>query len=181
MKKSLVILLLIILPTGAWLYFSLRTHSHFQSVSEINKTRTAQALIKRTDFTLTDLQGQPQNFSQWDNQVVLLNFWATWCPPCRREMPDFIDVYEQYKDQGFVIVGVGIDNKQRIADFVDALGVSYPVLTGESEAMKVSRQYGNRHGALPYSIIIDKQGMIRYKTAGLVSKQQLVSWIEPLL
>ncbi len=181
MKKFLIILLLVILPAAAWWYSSLRTDSNSQIVSEIHNLHKDQALIKRTDFTLTDLQGQPQNFSQWDNHVVLLNFWATWCPPCRREMPDFIDVYEQYKDQGFVIVGVGIDDKQHIADFVDTLGVSYPVLTGEKDAMNVSRQYGNRHGALPYSIIIDKQGMIRYKTAGLVSKEQLVSRIEPLL
>jgi peroxiredoxin len=147
----------------------------------INKSLTDQVLVKRMDFTLSDLEGRQQNISRWDNHVILLNFWATWCPPCRKEMPDFMQVYDEYKDKGFVVVGVGIDNKEHITDFVDTLGVIYPILVGELDAMKVSRQYGNRHGALPYSVIIDRNGMIRHKTAGLVSRNQLLSLIKPLL
>lgn len=137
--------------------------------------------LKRQDFTLPDLQAQPQAFSQWNDKVVLLNFWATWCPPCRREMPDFIEVYEQYKVQDFVVIGVGIDDEKRIVDFVKQLEVSYPILVGGQTAMQVSRLYGNRSGALPYSILIDKNGIIRFRAGGLISKKKLLSQIKPLL
>jgi peroxiredoxin len=137
--------------------------------------------LKRLDFSLPDLNGQEQAFSQWNQKVILLNFWATWCPPCRREMPDFIDVYNQYKDKDFVVVGVGIDDQQKIAEFVKRLKVNYPILVGGREAMQVSYQNGNNSGALPYSIIIDKHGIIRYRAGGLISKQKLINQIEPLL
>lgn len=137
--------------------------------------------LKRQDFSLPDLNGQQQKFSQWNNKVVLLNFWATWCPPCRREMPDFIEIYNQYKDKDFVVVGVGIDDQQKIAKFVKHLNVNYPILTGGRTAMQVSYQYGNHSGALPYSIIIDKQGIVRYRAGGLISKHKLLAQIEPLL
>ncbi len=137
--------------------------------------------LKRQDFSLPDLNGQPQAFSQWDDKVVLLNFWATWCPPCRREIPDFIDVYNQYKDKDFIVIGVGTDDQKKIAEYVQHLGIDYPILVGGRAAMKVSYQYGNHSGALPYSILIDKHGIIRYRAGGLISKQKLISQIEPLL
>ncbi|MCW8932919.1 MAG: TlpA family protein disulfide reductase [Gammaproteobacteria bacterium] len=136
---------------------------------------------KLQDFSLPDLNGQQQKFSQWNNKVVLLNFWATWCPPCRREMPDFIEVYDQYKDKNFVVIGVGIDDEKKIAKFIEHIGVNYPILVGGKKAMQISHKYGNNSGALPYSLIIDKQGIIRYRAGGLISKQKLLSQIKPLL
>jgi len=137
--------------------------------------------LKRQDFSLPDLNGRQQQFSQWNDKVVLLNFWATWCPPCRREMPDFIEVYKQYKDKDFIVVGVGIDDNDKIAQFVKKLGVNYPILVGGRTAMQVSYKYGNNSGALPYSIVIDKHGIIRYRAGGLMSRQKLINQIEPLL
>lgn len=180
MNKNYLLALLVILVSGAW-FFSQMTKTTVVDNGVINKSHPEAASVKRPDFILSDLAGQQQHISQWNNQVILLNFWATWCPPCQKEMPDFIEVFDEYKDKGFVVLGVGIDNKTHIADFVDTLGVNYPILVGEQDAIKVSRLYGNRHGALPYSVIIDKEGMIRYKTAGLVTRKQLVSLIEPLL
>ncbi len=137
--------------------------------------------LKRQDFSLPDLNGQQQDFSQWNNKVVLLNFWATWCPPCRREIPDFIDVYNQYKEKDFIVIGVGTDDQKKIAEFVQRMGINYPILIGDRAAMKVSYQYGNYSGALPYSVIIDKHGIVRYRAGGLISRQKLLNQIEPLL
>ena len=152
-----------------------------QDRSEQTEIISKPHIVKRQDFTLPDLQGQPQAFSQWNDKVVLLNFWATWCPPCRREMPEFMEVYEQYKDKGFVVVGVGIDDEDNIADFVKQLAVNYPILVGAQKAMQVSQQYGNHSGALPYSILIDKNGIIRFRAGGLISKNKLLQQIKPLL
>ena len=96
-------------------------------------------------------------------------------------MPDFIEVYKQYKDKDFIVVGVGIDDNDKIAQFVKKLGVNYPILVGGRTAMQVSYKYGNNSGALPYSIVIDKHGIIRYRAGGLMSRQKLINQIEPLL
>lgn len=152
-----------------------------KSVNDSPEVISKSHSLKRQDFSLPDLNGQQQQFSQWNNKVVLLNFWASWCPPCRREMPDFIEVYKQYKDKDFIVIGVGIDDQDRIAQFVKKLGVNYPILVGGQTAMQVSYKYGNNNGALPYSILIDKHGVIRYRAGGLISKQKLINQIVPLL
>lgn len=174
MKTSIIVII-----TAAVLLFAF--NYTLKSVNDgpdiISKTHS----LKRQDFSLPDLNGQQQQFSQWNNKVVLLNFWATWCPPCRREMPDFIEVYNQYKDKDFIVIGVGTDDRDRIAKFVKKLGVNYPILVGGQAAMQVSYQYGNNSGALPYSILIDKHGIVRYRAGGLISKQRLINQIEPLL
>lgn len=179
LMKNLFISIIVLFVLGfLWLLFN---HEPRQAGTNSPEVVSKSHSLKRQDFTLPDLNDQQQNFSQWNNKVVLLNFWATWCPPCRREMPDFIDVYNKYKDKDFIVVGVGIDDQQKIAQFVKKLGVNYPVLVGGSSAMQVSYQYGNHNGALPYSIIIDKQGIIRYRAGGLISRQKLLRQIEPLL
>ncbi|MCU7799811.1 MAG: TlpA family protein disulfide reductase [gamma proteobacterium symbiont of Lucinoma myriamae] len=170
---------IIVLITAALLLFAFGYT--LKSVNDAPEVISKSHSLKRQDFSLPDLNGQQQQFSQWDNKVVLLNFWATWCPPCRREMPDFIEVYKQYKDKDFIVIGVGIDDQNKIAQFVQKLGVDYPILVGGQTAMRVSYQYGNNSGALPYSILIDKHGIIRYRAGGLISKQKLINQIEPLL
>ena len=176
-KKSSIIVASIIIIALLWFFYVLKSTTPTNEPEIITKSHS----LKRQDFSLPDLNGQQQQFSQWNNKVVLLNFWATWCPPCRREMPDFIDIYNQYKDKDFVVVGVGIDDRQKIANFVKQLKVNYPILVGGQTAMQVSYRYGNNSGALPYSIIIDKQGIIRYRAGGLISRQKLINQIEPLL
>lgn len=175
-NKGIIALAFIICSALLWLLFTV-SNLPADKAEVINKSHA----LKRQNFTLPDLNGQQQEFSQWNDKVVLLNFWATWCPPCRREMPDFVEVYNQYKDKGFVIVGVGTDAPQKVAAFVKQLNVSYPILVGERQAMQISYQYGNHSGALPYSIIIDRQGIIRYRAGGWMSRQKLLSQIEPLL
>ncbi len=177
MKNLAIGLIAVCTLAALWFVYNLNSTDNISSNEVINKSHS----LKRQDFTLPDLNGQQQQFSQWNDKVVLLNFWATWCPPCRREMPDFVEVYKQYKDKDFIVIGVGIDDEDRIADFVKKLAVNYPILVGGQSAMQVSYQYGNNSGALPYSIIIDKNGIIRFRAGGLISRNKLISQIEPLL
>lgn len=135
----------------------------------------------RPEFVLPDLEGKPRNINQWAGKVVLVNFWATWCPPCRREIPAFIEVREAYADQGFEIVGVAIDEPQQVQDFVDGMGVEYPVLVGALEASEIARQYGNRYGALPYSVLIDRDGRIRFIQPGELTREALEAELKRLL
>lgn len=135
----------------------------------------------RPAFSLPDLDGIAQNVSQWDGKVLLINFWATWCPPCLKEMPAFVELHDQYSADGFEIVGIAIDDADSVRDFVDTLGVTYPILIGDLDASEISRRYGNHLGALPYSVLVDREGKIRFIKPGELTRDVLESELKPLL
>ncbi len=135
----------------------------------------------RPAFTLPDLEGHDHDISEWDGKVLLVNFWATWCPPCRHEIPDFIEVRSKYADRGFEIVGVAIDDADSVRDYVDVLEIDYPILWGGANASAIARQYGNRSNALPYSALIDRQGRIRFSGAGRLPRDSLEKAVLSLL
>jgi len=114
----------------------------------------------RPDFMLPDLEDKQRSISEWDGKIRLVNFWATWCPPCLREMPAFIEMQEQYADKDFVVLGIAIDYKDTVQDFVDSLGVNYPILYGEMAALELTTLYGNRLGVLPFSVFVGKDNKI---------------------
>jgi len=134
-----------------------------------------------SNFELPDLEGVPHQFDEWANKVRVLNFWATWCPPCRKETPMFIELQEQYGTQGLQFVGVAIDESEKVKDFVDTFGVNYPTLIGAEDAIAVAKQYGNRFGALPYTVIINRQGTIVHAQSGEMTRQKTESVIKSLL
>lgn len=135
----------------------------------------------RPEFALKDIEDQLRNASEWDGKVLLINFWATWCPPCRREMPAFIEIREAYKDKGFEIIGIAIDTKQNVIDFTDPMGVDYPLLLGEEEGIQLSQAYGNRLGVLPYSVIVDRKGRIISTHRNEMTYKAVEEIIKPLL
>ena len=135
----------------------------------------------RPAFIMTDVEGQPQNVDQWDGKVVLINFWATWCPPCRREIPAFIRLQEAYRDKGLVIVGIALDTQQAAIDYVDPMGINYPILVGEIDGISLTQQYGNELGVLPYSVIVDRNGVIQKTFLKEVSYEDAEKLITPYL
>jgi peroxiredoxin len=134
--------------------------------------------FERVDFTLPDLNGTPRPLSEWDGDLVLLNFWATWCPPCKKEMPLFQDRFRSHAADGFTIVAVAVDELDETRAFVDSLGIEFPVLIGQEDAIAAAREYGNRIGALPYSVIIDRDGMVRETHRGEVTEADLDLWLQ---
>lgn len=135
----------------------------------------------RPVFSLPDLEGTPRSVTAWDGKVLVVNFWATWCPPCRKEIPVFMELQEQYGAQGLQFVGIAVDNRDAVQDYVDALGVNYPILIGELDAIEVAKQYGNRLGALPYTVVVDRQGKMVFFKRGELSRGDAERVIRPLL
>ena len=109
---------------------------------------------------------------------MLLNFWATWCAPCREEMPELRDLSREYAGQGLTVVGVAtLDDPAAVREFIDELDIRYPILVGMDEAMEIAQRYGNNRATLPYTALIDRDGLVRHVFAKKVSREQL----EPLI
>ena len=130
---------------------------------------------------LADLQGQTQALSQWRGKVLVVNFWATWCAPCREEIPAFVRLQDQYRAQGLQFVGIAIDQRDPVLAFVREFGINYPVLLGGIETVDMSRHAGNRVGALPFTLIFDRAGTIAATEVGGVKEARLQAIIKPLL
>ncbi len=137
------------------------------------------AIIFRASFP--DLEGKPQSLSQWQGKILVLNFWAPWCPPCRAEIPEFIKLQEQYRQQGVVFVGVALDQKDKVQAFADEMGINYTMLVGENDAAEVAKLAGNRLGGLPFTAIFAKNGDIVSTVSGELKREQLEATLKPLL
>jgi peroxiredoxin len=128
-------------------------------------------------FTLTDVVGHPITLSNYRGKVVILDFWAPWCPPCRREIPDFISLQNQYTSQGLQIIGIGLDQQSNVAAFVQQYGINYPVAVGDDA---ISNLYGGVSG-IPTTFIIDKEGNISNKFEGFTDRTIFEQEIKKLL
>jgi thiol-disulfide isomerase/thioredoxin len=137
------------------------------------------ALQPRPDFTLKDLEGIPRSITEWDGHVVLVNFWAPWCKPCREEMPMLMQLQQDYGGQGLRILGVAIDDPEPVRRFASELRVNYVLLAELMPALAVQDAYGDTR--LPYSVLIDRQGRIVYRKAGELTRAEIEAELLPLL
>lgn len=163
MKTIYIFILAVIAAIGGFfLQQSLQSPSENNDIQSPATHESAISVVGqiRPDFSLPDLEDKQREMSEWDGKIRLVNFWATWCPPCLREMPAFVEMQSQYKDKDFVIIGIAIDYKEAVQDFVDTIGVNYPILYGEMGALELTTVYGNRLGVLPFSVFIGKDNKI---------------------
>lgn len=140
-----------------------------RGVNEGNQTR---------DFTLEALDGTQVSLSDFQGDVVLINFWATWCAPCRAEVPDLQSAYEARRGEGFVVLGVNVEeSRAAVEPFVSEFGMTYPVLLDErGDVLKMYRAIG-----LPMSIVVDREGLIQARHIGYLSADQLEDYLEQVL
>lgn len=133
------------------------------------------------DFTLPGLDGKNHSLAEWRGKVIVLNFWATWCPPCREEIPLLIALQKRRAAEGLQVVSVAIDNETAVRPYSQSAGINYPVLLGGDEALDLVARYGNSMGALPFTVVIDRDGAITGRKLGAFTASELESFVEPLL
>jgi thiol-disulfide isomerase/thioredoxin len=129
----------------------------------------------RTDLQLTGIDGKPHRLSEWDGKRVLINFWATWCGPCRDEMPLLDHARSQY--DGLEVIGVAIDNDAAVGDYLKDNPVRYPILLGGEEADNPSVLFGDTRAVLPYSVLLGSDGKILAQRAGSFTSSSLGTWL----
>lgn len=125
--------------------------------------------------------GKPADTHQWQGKVLVVNFWASWCPPCVEEMPTLDLLQKEFLQQNVLFVGIGIDSPSNIRQFLEMTPVSYPILIGGMEGSAIAKQMGNTQGALPYTVIINAKGKSTFSKLGKISEEELRSAIKSTL
>ena len=117
--------------------------------------------------------GKSTNTEDWRGKVLVVNFWASWCPPCVEEMPTLDKIAQEYAAKNVLIVGIGIDSPSNIRQFLEKTPVSYPIMIGGLDGSALAKQMGNAQGALPYTVIINAKGKSVYTKLGKISEEEL--------
>jgi peroxiredoxin len=135
---------------------------------------------KRPDFTLRDMDGTPVSASDFDGQIWLVNFWATWCKPCVEEIPMLSRLHRNDVGAGVKVIGIALDDAERAGRFAQELSIAYPILVGQTDVVLTGRRYGNSTGLLPFSVLVDADGMIRWTHLGALDHEELVRQVRLL-
>lgn len=128
-----------------------------------------------------DLAGKPRRIAEWRGKVVAVNFWATWCAPCREEIPLFMEVRRERASQGFEVVGIAIDNADKVSEYARNAAISYPVLIADGSGLDLIRKLGNASGGLPYTAFLDRGGRPVRTKLGALKRPELDALLAELL
>jgi thiol-disulfide isomerase/thioredoxin len=158
---------------GIWVGVSRQADAPVQSTPTVSEAFFA--------LSLPDLNNQPQSLAQWRGKVLVVNFWATWCAPCREEIPMFVKTQQTYVAKGVQFVGISIDQVDKTSEFARNFGINYPTLIGSFDTIALSRQAGNAKSVLPYTVILDRKGAIVATELGGLTEAKLTALIAPLL
>ncbi len=170
---SPVFYLILIISLG----FSIR-HFFLDTQVENGSNQSTQPLFAAT---FPDEKGQPQALKNYAGKIVVLNFWATWCAPCREEMPELSKLHSTYQNQNLVVLGVAVDDVAAISDFVKETKVSYPLFAADMQGMELATNLGNDKSVLPYTVIIKTDGSVAKTYFGRVTQQLLEKTLKTLL
>jgi thiol-disulfide isomerase/thioredoxin len=131
--------------------------------------------------SLPDAEGVQQPLRQWQGKLLVVNFWATWCAPCREEMPMFVAAQKAHGAKGLQFVGVAVDEVPKVKQFAAEIGLNYPSLIGGFGALELSKALGNSLMALPFTIVVGRDGQVVHTQLGPLRKEQLERIIEASL
>jgi len=180
MNKTWMGLTLAVAALGvAWQLSSLRDNP----ASDLTPPEPKQAISAQTlpDMLWDNLVGEQQRLTDWQGNVLIVNNWASWCEPCRREIPMFMDFQARYADQGVVLIGIAHDELEEVRRYVDEMGMDYPQLIADIEQGAQWLETLGNNGSLPLTLVYDRQGRLRAKKLGLMSERELEQAVSSLL
>ena len=124
-----------------------------------------------------DAGGTERALSDWRGRVLVINFWATWCAPCVEEMPDLQTVRDEFASTGMEVLGIGIDNTKNVTAFRDKLGIRFPLFVAGAGGSELGRAMGNQSGALPFTVLVSRDGRVVQRKLGPVKPSELRLWL----
>jgi peroxiredoxin len=165
MKKILIYSAFALIAAAAGVFFGIQNTAPAQAETS--------AVAQLFSQNLVDATGQPQAMAQWKNKALVVNFWATWCPPCVDEMPELSALQKEIQSKNIQIIGIGIDSPSNIAQFATKHKISYPLYAGGMSGTELSRQFGNQAGGLPFTVLIDRHGAVKKSYLGRLRMEEL--------
>lgn len=170
--KIWIPVLAVLVIAGGWLGYRQYVESHKPRESLMDKV-TASVSSTLPPVTLPDLNGKQVNLTDFKGKVLVVNLWAAWCPPCRKEMPEFVKLQKELAPKGVQFVGLGIDEDDAIRNFAQQVGTNYPILLGGEDGDQLLLTFGDIQGALPYTVLVDRSGKIRDRHLGFFPEAEL--------
>jgi len=165
LKKITAFVVIAVLFTSIGIYFGVKR------LQPSAPADTAVAALMQV--SMKDSGGKQRKMSEWQGKVLLLNFWATWCPPCVSEMPELVALQNELAGKNLQVVGIGIDSPSNIREFAEKHQIIYPLLLGGLEGSELSRQFGNQSGGLPFTILIGPDGSVRQIYMGRLNMEKV--------
>lgn len=130
---------------------------------------------------LTDLSGKARSLSEWQGRILVVNFWATWCPPCREEIPALVRARDGLQASGVEFIGIAIDQVSKVQEFARNVHVSYPLLMADASGLELVRALGNPSGGLPFTVVLDRKGAIAHRHLGAVTQEKIEGQLKSML
>jgi thiol-disulfide isomerase/thioredoxin len=181
MKHRVMLIAVAIVAAAAGIYVNQSTPTPPIAAPRTGMT-TAPAEDHRLHTTpFTDLSGKTRTMAEWKGRVILVNFWATWCAPCREEIPALQKIQAEFGHRNFEVVGIALDNVEATGRFAAEFKIGYPILIGDMGIIDLMKQLGNKSGALPYSVVLDRQGDVAKTHLGLLTLQKMRDLVEPVV
>ena len=178
--RSLIFLLLLAAAAATTRFFAYR---FFVSPERSPTVRAPQPEAAKTapPFALPDLDGTVRSSEEWNGMVRVVNFWATWCPPCRKEIPLLKEIQTEFADRGVQIIGIAMDETQAVTDYAQTMQFNYPVLIGQQDAVALGNEFLKDFIGLPFTAFTDREGRIIDIHTGELHRDQIEAYLKPLL
>jgi peroxiredoxin len=162
---------LLIVAAIAILFSGIGAYVGVQRLNPAPAENAAVAVLMQT--SLPDTKNQQRALAEWKGKILLINFWATWCPPCVAEMPELVELQAEVAGRNVQIIGIGIDSPSNIQQFSEKLQISYPLLVAGMQGTELSRQFGNQGGGLPFTVLIGSDGKVRQTYLGRLDMKKV--------
>ena len=170
-----IIAILLAMTGGAYVFKTVRAGK------VAHESLTAEAQNRLHNLRLPDQNGVEQDFAQWQGKIRVINFWATWCPPCRKEMPAFYRLQTKYAGNGVQFVGISLDTADNVRKYAAKEGPVYPLLIGNIAGADLAIALGNSRQALPFTVVLDRRDHIVFRHLGAVNEEELETLLQDTL